>query len=106
MKLERKSTRSPNRERATLIAITIWTPPGANLGDLSGPTADPRMVNFIGGVDDQGHPRPMTYQRLRQRADQWAITETTPDGPARLLTLHALCLAHGISCAVSIRVDD
>jgi hypothetical protein len=43
------------------------------------------MVEFCGGLDDRGHPRPMTYRRLRQHADAWVITSKTPEGPTTLL---------------------
>jgi hypothetical protein len=65
--------------------MNLWTPPGADLGEYGCPEPDPRMMNFIGGLDAHGQPLPMTYRRLRAAADEWIITEATPDGPARLL---------------------
>lgn len=49
------------------------------------PGPDPRWVNFIGGFDDHGQPRPMTYLALVTLTDQWSITESTPGGVAGLL---------------------
>ena len=43
------------------------------------------MTNFLGGLDANGQPLPMTYRRLRAAADDWIITDATPEGPARLL---------------------
>ncbi len=63
----------------------LWTPPGTDLGELAPPEPDPRMVTFSGGFDEYGEPRPMTYRRLREHADSWVITTTTPEGPATLL---------------------
>jgi hypothetical protein len=65
--------------------MNLWTPRGADLGEFDGPKPDPRMSNFIGGRDASGLPVPMTYRRLRAAADDWIITEATPEGPARLL---------------------
>jgi hypothetical protein len=65
--------------------MNLWTPPGADLGEFDGPEPDPRMSNFVGGLDASGQPVPMTYRRLRAAADDWIITEATPEGPARLL---------------------
>jgi hypothetical protein len=65
--------------------MNLWTPPGADLGEFDGPKPDPRMSNFVGGLDANGEPVPMTYRRLRAAADDWIITEATPEGPARLL---------------------
>ena len=64
---------------------TLWTPPGADLGEFAGPEPDPRMRNFIGGLDERGQPLPMTYRRGRLLADEWVITTATPEGPATLL---------------------
>ena len=63
----------------------LWTPPGADLGEFDGPGPDPRMKHFIGGLDSDGQPLPMTYRRGREVADGWVITSTTPEGPASLL---------------------
>lgn len=65
--------------------MNIWTPPGADLGEFAGPEPDPRMTSFMGGLDANGQPLPMTYRRLRAAADDWIITKATPEGPARLL---------------------
>lgn len=65
--------------------MSLWTPPGADLGEFAGPEPDSRMSNFIGGLDDQGQPLPMTYRRGRSVADGWIITTATPEGPATLL---------------------
>ena len=65
--------------------MNLWTPPGADFGDSAGPESDPRMASFLGGLDARGQPLPMTYRRLRAAADDWIITEATPEGPARLL---------------------
>lgn len=66
-------------------AMNLWIPAGADLGEFAPPDPDPLMVNFIGGFDQQGRERPMTYRRLRDVADSLTITSTTPDGPATLL---------------------
>jgi hypothetical protein len=68
-----------------MAGMNIWTPPGADLGESAGPEPDSRMTSFIGGLNADGHPLPMTYRRLRMAADDWIITKATPDGPARLL---------------------
>src|SRR5687767_14348947 len=65
--------------------MTLWTPLGADLGEFAVPDPDPRMANFGGGFDCKGRPRPLSYRRLKERADSWAITSTTPEGPATLL---------------------
>jgi len=65
--------------------MSLWTPPGADLGEFDPPQPDPIMVNFSGGFDQDGHPRPMTYRRLKEVADTLTITSTTPEGPASLL---------------------
>lgn len=65
--------------------MSLWTPPGTDLGELAPPETDPRMANFCGGFDEHGQSRPMTYRRLREHADTWVITSTTPDGAATLL---------------------
>jgi hypothetical protein len=65
--------------------MNLWTPPGVDLGEFAGPEPDPRMTNFLGGLDANGQPLPMTYRRLRAAADDWIITDATPEGPARLL---------------------
>jgi hypothetical protein len=59
--------------------------PGADLGEFAGPEPDPRMAGFLGGLDANGQPLPMTYRRRRAAADDWIITKATPEGPARLL---------------------
>jgi len=43
------------------------------------------MRNFVGGFDADGQPVAMTYVRMRKAADEWVITDSTPDGPACLL---------------------
>jgi hypothetical protein len=53
------------------------------------------MTNFIGGLDSNGQPLPMTYRRLRAAADDWHITGSTPEGPARLLKAAADMFALG-----------
>ncbi|MFF3855191.1 hypothetical protein [Micromonospora sp. NPDC002575] len=65
--------------------MTLWIPPNADLGELAGPSPDPRMKNFIGGFDAQGQVLPMTYMRMRAAAEKWVITKATPEGPATLL---------------------
>ena len=65
--------------------MNLWTPPGVDLGEFAGPETDPRMINFLGGLDANGQPLPLTYRRLRAAADDWIITDATPEGPARLL---------------------
>jgi hypothetical protein len=65
--------------------MSLWTPPGTDLGEFAPPEPDPRMTAFNGGFDEHGEPRPMTYRRLKEHADSWVITSTTPEGPATLL---------------------
>jgi hypothetical protein len=65
--------------------MSLWTPPGADLGENDHPQADRRMVNFLGGLDPDGQPLPMTFRRLREHADKWPITDATPAGPRQLL---------------------
>lgn len=60
-------------------------PPGADLGEMTGPEPDSRMIHFLGSIDGYGQPLPMTYRRLRARADTYTITRATPDGPRNLL---------------------
>ncbi|WP_156094116.1 DUF4145 domain-containing protein [Lentzea aerocolonigenes] len=43
------------------------------------------MLKMIGGFDDNGEERPMTYRRLKEVAQDLVITSTTPEGPANLL---------------------
>jgi hypothetical protein len=74
--------------------MNIWTPPGADLGEFARPEPDPRMASFLGGLDANGQPLPMTYRRLRAVADDWIITKATPEGPARLLK--AACIGRVI----------
>jgi len=49
------------------------------------PLPDPRWVDVVAGVDDQGRVRPMSYAALASVPDQWATTESTPTGVADLL---------------------
>jgi hypothetical protein len=66
--------------------VPLWTPPGVDLGENAPPDADSRMMHFGGGVGSQGEVLPITYRRLHKYAhDNFVITATTPDGPARLL---------------------
>lgn len=65
--------------------MNLWTPPGADPGEFLPPDPDPRMQHFIGGLDAQGQPLPITYRRTRSVADDWVITAATPEGPATLL---------------------
>jgi len=75
--------------------MTLWTPPGADLGQHAGPRADGRMVHFIGGMDPQGRPLPMTFRRLKKQAETWPVTDATPAGPAALLKTAREMVAHG-----------
>lgn len=65
--------------------MTLWTPPGADLGELDAPTPDPISMRFYAGLDENGHPVPMTYRNLLMQAAQMPVTVATPDGPAELL---------------------
>ncbi len=67
------------------LPMSLWTPPGADLGEFAPPEPDERMRLFIGGLDVDGQPLPMTYRRTRSVADDWVITAATPEGPATLL---------------------
>jgi hypothetical protein len=40
--------------------MTLWTPPGADLGEHDEPSPDHRMVHLIGGLDQHGQAKPMT----------------------------------------------
>ena len=53
------------------------------------------MPHFMGGLDGNGQPLPITYRRLRVAADGWHITPSTPEGPARLLKASADMFALG-----------
>lgn len=63
----------------------LWLPPGALAGEFDGPVRDSRMNHFIGGLDEAGQPLPITFRSMRELADGWVITTTTPEGPANLL---------------------
>ncbi|MBB5157405.1 hypothetical protein [Saccharopolyspora phatthalungensis] len=65
--------------------MSLWTPPGAELGEFALPEPDPRMVKLRGGVDEHCQSCPLTYGRLKACAESWIITSTTPEGPATLL---------------------
>jgi hypothetical protein len=54
--------------------MNLWTPPGADLGEFDGPEPDPKMSNFVGGLDNSGQPLAMTYRRPRAAADDCIIT--------------------------------
>src|SRR5690349_21797535 len=94
--------------------MTLWTPPGADLGEQAGPEPDKRMVHFIGGVDAQGQPLPMTFRRLRTRTETCPVTAATPEGPAMLLKTAREMFAHGFyvyefvaaSCAWAINAVE
>lgn len=76
--------------------VNLWTPPGADLGDMAGPDPDERMVHFAGGVGPNGQALPMSYKRLEAHAVQnYVITDTTPEGPANLLDLARSMFALG-----------
>jgi hypothetical protein len=53
------------------------------------------MQYFVGGLDGDGQPLSMTYRRLRAVVDDWHITASTPEGPARLLKAAADMFALG-----------
>ena len=58
------------------------------------PTPDARMRNFIGGLDERGLPRPMTYQALRDGTERWARTSATPPEISQLLQTSRNLFAH------------
>src|SRR5690242_417341 len=83
---------------------------------------DPRMALFIGGFDENGHPRPMNPARLREAADDWTVTESTPEGVAGLLgtsralfvqsffvyeflTVSALLALQAVEASLKVRLD-
>ncbi|TDD57689.1 hypothetical protein E1263_22620 [Kribbella antibiotica] len=94
--------------------MTLWTPPGADLGEHAGPTPDERMRLFIGGLDSQGRPVPATFRRFQKQTETWPVTATTPEGPAMLLKTSREMFAHGFyvyefiatSCAWAINAVE
>jgi hypothetical protein len=49
------------------------------------PTPDPRWQNFIGGLDDHGRPKPMTYEALLAVTAEWPVSQQAPEGIVELL---------------------
>ncbi len=61
------------------------------------PQPDPRWKNMIGGLDDSGQPRPMSFEVLEDLASEWAELvpdALTADGPASLLRMARSLFAH------------
>lgn len=84
-------SRALPRSPSYLVAVTLWTPPGANLGTDGAPEPDSRMVNFA-GLNGGGHSG---YHELRRQAAEWATTSATPNGPSELLSTSRDCYAQG-----------
>jgi hypothetical protein len=74
-----------------LVAVTLWMPPGADLGADGPPEPDSRMVNFA-GLNGGGHSG---YHELRRQAAEWPTTSATPRGPADLLSTSRDCYVQG-----------
>ncbi len=61
------------------------------------PEPDRRWENIVGGIDDDGHIRPMSFDILQGLASEWAdlLPDTVGnDGPAALLRMARSLFAH------------